>query len=159
LLLRLAVGVVELLGKQRLGLLGLQHGLLHSLQQFVQFLLLLAQAVLDLLAPACVAERAGVRRRFLQFCQTLPQLLLSFVQLGRRVAQPSHFFLEAPGRLLAELVADLLQFTFRARARGDGPREHALLQRFRRLPYVLARLLEILPSLGHAGLILGLVHP
>ena len=66
LLVRLADGVEELLGQERLGLLGVLDGAAHPVEELVEPLLCCFEALADLLALAGVAERVlpgFVRRR------------------------------------------------------------------------------------------------
>ena len=158
LLVGLADGVEEVLGQQRLGLLGLLHRLAHPLEELVELLLLLLEPLADLLALVGVAERLPLGVWF-QASSCSVSLLLVLVELPGLVAHLGHLLGEPVRGLLAELLAEVVQLPAGAGPFGDGLREAALLERLGGLADVLAALLDLLAGLGHAVAVLLALHP
>ena len=133
------------------------HRATHPLDEVFELLPLLFEALLDLLAILGVAERlAGA---ILLGFELLGEAILVFVELLRPVAHLGQVVGELVRRLLAEVLADVVQLPAGAGPFGQGLRESALLERLGGLADVLAALLDLLPGLGHPFAVLLGLHP
>ena len=157
LLVRLADGVEEVLGQQRLGLLGLAHGASHPLDEVVQLLLLLFQLLLDLLAIGGVAE--GPLGLSFQASSFSERRSLVLVELLGLVAHLGQVVGELAGRLLAELVPDVVQLLAGSGTLGERLRARGLARAPRTPGGRVRALLDLLAGLGHAFAVLFVLHP
>jgi len=154
---RLSDRVVEPFGQERLRLLRILHRALHLIHEVIESLLLLSEALTDLLALSRVTQR--VLRFLVGGVELFGDLILLLVQASRLVAHLGHFLREAVRCALAELLAQIVQLAARAGAFGEGLRQPARLECLGRLTNVLPALLHLLAGLGHAVAILLVLHP
>jgi len=126
LLMRLADGVVELLGEEGFGGLGLLDGLLHVVEEFLEVLALLSQVARDLLTLVClgVAE-AGVLLLLgglggVEVGQAVGEVLLFFLQVAGVFAHFGHGVVELAGGSFADFFLELVELLGGALTGGGG---------------------------------------
>ena len=156
-LVRLADGVEEVLGQERLGFLGVLDRVAHPVEELVELLPLLFELLAGLLALLGVAER--LPGAAVPGVELLGELVLVLVEPPRLVAHLGHFLGEPVRGVLAELLAEVVQLPAGAGAFGDGLGEPAFLERLGGLADVFAALLDLLAGVGHAVAVLLALHP
>ena len=157
LFVRLSDRIVEILGQERLGFLGILHGVSHLVEKLVEVLLLLFESLGDLLAFAGVAKRG--LRAILGGLKLFGELFLILVETPRLVAHLGHFLRESVGRSLAQLFAQVIELPAGSRPFGEGLRNAPFLECLGGLTDVLAALVNLLACVGHAVAILFALHP
>ncbi len=147
----------RLLGQQGLGLLGVLHGAPHPVEELVELLLLLLEALPGLLALSGIAE--GTLGVAVPGVEPVGELALLLVEAAGLVAHLGHLLGEPIRGVLAEILADVVELPAGAGAFGEGLREPAFLERLGGLADVLAALLDLLAGVGHAVAVLLALHP
>jgi hypothetical protein len=133
--------IVQRLCEPWFRLLSLFDRLLHLVEQAIEVLALLREAGTGLRALARVAEAAPLF--LISLIHLVGQLLLALVEIAGRVAHLCHFLAKTVGRLLSELVANVVQFASGPRAFGQGFGHLPFFQRFARLLHARAAFLKL----------------
>ena len=157
-LTELAHAVVKLAREERLGVFGLLGNLLGSFGELGCALFLLGELIEQFLAI-----RGFVQRLPLLFSTESIQLLTDFFlftgKLAGVLAHPAEILGKLTGILFPHLFAQFLELALRARAGGERLRHRALGGGIGCLLNIIARLVELLLFIRHAGLIFRPLHP
>ena len=132
-------------------------GLLHLVEEAVERLLLLGELFADLLLGLGVAERAlGL---LVPAVKLVGELVLLLGELAGLVPHGAHVLVEAVGRLLAHLLAEVVELPLGAGPLVEGLRDLAFVQSLGGLADLLAALLDLGALLSHPVAVFLALHP